>query len=135
MSRKIIGCVIDDDQIYLFGVSRLIEIHRLCDALLIYKNGQEALEAFKTMLLHHEALPDVIMLDLNMPVMDGWEFLEEFVKIKPRAEKQITIYIVSSSINPKEIERARNITDVSDYVVKPVTADKLKEIFTGEAEE
>ncbi len=134
MSKKIVGCVIDDDQIYLFGVSRLIEIHKLCDALLIYKNGQEALDAFKAMLEHQEELPDIIMLDLNMPVMDGWEFLEEFVKIKPRSEKRITIYIVSSSINPKEIEKAKSISDVSDYIVKPVTADKLKEIFTSELE-
>lgn len=129
MKKKTIGCVIDDDQIYLFGISRLIELQKLCDGLLIYKNGEEALFGLKAMINSEESLPDVILLDLNMPIMDGWEFLDEFVKIKPVLPKPVTIYVVSSSINPNEIKRAKSISAVSDYVVKPVTAEKLVELF------
>jgi len=62
--------------------------------------------------------------------MDGWEFLEKFVSIKNKFRKVITLYIVSSSINPLDIKRAKNIHDVEDYLIKPVTIEDLESIFT-----
>jgi CheY-like chemotaxis protein len=74
-------------------------------------------------------LPEIILLDLNMPVMDGWEFLEEFTLLKPRLEKKITIYVVSSSIAPSDIQRAEAINEVTDYIVKPITTEKLLDML------
>ena len=76
-----------------------------------------------------EALPDIIFLDINMPFMDGWQFLEEYTKIKPTLSKQIVIYVVSSSISEYDIERARNNSNVSDYFVKPITVDTYKTLI------
>ena len=73
--------------------------------------------------------PDVIFLDIDMPVMDGFQFMEEFIKIKPRIGKSITIYMVSSSIDPVDIERANNISAISDYIIKPIGLVRLKEIM------
>jgi hypothetical protein len=58
-------------------------------------------------------------------VMDGWGFLENYLLMKPAIDKKIYIYIVSSSINPMDVERARSISDVTDYVVKPITKNKF----------
>ena len=98
MGQKIeLACIIDDDKIYVNLVKKIIEIKHLSENLLIFKNGLEALEYFKVILTNmtEEKLPDIIFLDLNMPVMDGWEFLGEFIKIKNNFDKKITLYVVS----------------------------------------
>ncbi len=64
-----------------------------------------------------------------MPIMDGWDFLKEYVLIKPKLSKKIIIYLVSSSIHDTDIKRAKQIGEVTDYVIKPVTRDKFIEIF------
>jgi len=65
--------------------------------------------------------------------MDGWEFLERFVKIKNKFGKVITLYIVSSSINPVDINRAKTLSEVEDYLVKPVNIGDLEHIFIKSA--
>ena len=86
MGQKVeLACIIDDDKIYVNLVKKIIEIKKLSENLLVYKNGKEALDYFKDTMegaTDEEKLPDIIFLDLNMPVMDGWEFLNEFIKIK-----------------------------------------------------
>lgn len=69
------------------------------------------------------SLPSVILLDLNMPILDGWQFLDEFTKFKPA--KKITIYIVSSSIDQNDHQKAANYSGVSKFYVKPITKQHL----------
>jgi CheY-like chemotaxis protein len=76
-----------------------------------------------------EALPEIILLDLSMPVMDGWQFLDEFVMLNPRVGKKITIYICTSSISPDDLNKAKSISAVSDYIIKPVSKEKLIEVI------
>lgn len=132
MGQKIeLACIIDDDKIYVNLVKKIIEIKKLSENLLIFKNGLEALEYFKVILCNmtEEKLPDIIFLDLNMPVMDGWEFLGEFIKIKNNFDKKITLYVVSSSIDPRDLERARSFNLVTDYLIKPIELKKFEKIF------
>jgi CheY-like chemotaxis protein len=63
-----------------------------------------------------------------MPIMDGWQFLEEYILLQPTLGRKIIIYIVSSSISPEDIIRARKITAVTDYIIKPITKEKLIEV-------
>ena len=65
--------------------------------------------------------------------MDGWEFLEKFTKIKNKLGKTIILYIVSSSINPVDIARAKSINSVEDYLIKPVTIEDLEAVFSKKA--
>lgn len=132
MGQKVeLACIIDDDKIYVNLVKKIIEIKHLSENLLIFKNGLEALEYFKVILtnMSEEKLPDIIFLDLNMPVMDGWEFLGEFIKIKNNFDKKITLYVVSSSIDPRDLERAKSFNLVTDYLIKPIELKKFEQIF------
>ena len=132
MGQKVgLACIIDDDKIYVNLVKKIIEIKQLSKNLLIYKNGKEALDSFKSIMhnMTEERLPEIIFLDLNMPVMDGWEFLNEFVKIKNNFNKKITLYVVSSSIDPRDLERAKSINMVTDYLIKPIELKKFEKIF------
>lgn len=133
MGQKVeLACIIDDDKIYVNLVKKIIEIKKLSENLLIYKNGKEALDYFKEIMENttdEDKLPDIIFLDLNMPVMDGWEFLNEFIKIKNRLNKKITLYVVSSSIDPRDLERAKSFNLVTDYLIKPIELKKFEKIF------
>jgi len=133
MGKKVeLACIIDDDKIYVNLVKKIIEIKQLAEKLLVYKNGREALDYFKNIMettTDEDKIPDIIFLDLNMPVMDGWEFLNEFIKIKNNLRKKITLYVVSSSIDQKDLERAKSFNLVTDYLIKPIELKKFEKIF------
>ncbi len=132
MAQKI-TCIIDDDEIYLFSVKKVIELNNLSDKVLEFKNGQEAIEFFSQNQQDEDALPDVIFLDINMPVMNGWEFIEEFKKIQPAMSKSITLFVVSSSVDKSDVEKAKSLDPVFDYLTKPITASQLKNIYSAVA--
>ena len=90
------------------------------DLVFIASNGLEMIEKIEKQLV------DVILMDINMPIMDGWQFLDEFIRIKTK--KTINVYIVSSSVNPSDIERAKTYNMVSNYIVKPISREKLYSI-------
>ena len=126
-----IVCLIDDDDIYQFTFLKSLAAKSENRKVITFSDGEEALNFMNENLLKPDVLPDIIFLDINMPVMDGWEFLEEFVKIKPHTGKEITIYMVSSSIDPVDLDRAGKINEVSKYLIKPINEDDLEEIIKG----
>lgn len=125
-------CIIDDDLIYQFLAKEEITYTNLVHKVMFFDDGEQALDYITRTLDNNltALLPDVIFLDINMPVMDGWEFLEAYLPLKPRIGKTITIYVVSSSIDMRDWDRARNISAVSDYIIKPVSSNRLVSIFT-----
>jgi CheY-like chemotaxis protein len=129
MSKPFILCFIDDDEVYQYTITRSVKTHDLAKKILIFSDGEEAMWFLIDNVANNENLPDIIFLDINMPIMDGWQFLEEYVKLKPRIGKVITIYMVTSSVDPVDEEYARKITEISDYIVKPVRPEMLKEII------
>lgn len=129
MSKPFIVCIVDDDDIYQFTVTRTIEKQDIAKKILVFSDGQQAIEFFDANIGKNDNLPDVIFLDINMPVMDGWQFLEEYVRIKPKVGKKITIYMVTSSVDPTDVDRAKHITDISDYIIKPVKPEQLKAVI------
>lgn len=124
-------CIIDDDNMYINLVSKIIELKKLSENVIVFKNGKEALDFFATSIDNdtNNRIPQVIFLDLNMPVMDGWEFLQEFDKIKDEIGKPIDLYVVSSSIDSRDINKAKSIDLVSDYLIKPIKLGDFEKIF------
>jgi CheY-like chemotaxis protein len=131
MSKPFIICIIDDDNIYQYTTTRTIQTHKLAKKILVFSDGEEALHFLIDNISNSENLPDIIFLDINMPIMDGWQFLEEYVMIKPKIGKKITIYMISSSVDPVDVERAKKISEISDYIVKPIDPEMLIEIIDG----
>lgn len=129
MRKKQLACIIDDDQVYVFGVKKMIMFYDFCKDVLTFKNGEEALSYLHPRVENDDVLPEVIMLDINMPVMDGWEFLDAFTRIKPANAAKVTIYVISSSIKQDDIDKAKNYSAVTDYIVKPVNFENLKQIL------
>tara|TARA_R110001632_G_scaffold50261_7_gene125448 strand:+ start:1049 stop:1465 length:417 start_codon:yes stop_codon:yes gene_type:complete len=129
-----LACIIDDDDMYVNLITKVIDLRKLSKNLLIFRNGKEALDYFVSALKNMERrdIPEVILLDLNMPVMDGWQFLNELNKYDFKGLNETTLYIVSSSINPADIERSKAISMVKDFLVKPIRPNEIAEVFMTE---
>ena len=131
MKKISIACVVDDDEIYTFSVKRIIAKADIAEKTIFFHNGQAALDYLIANMRKEDELPDLILLDLNMPVLDGWQFLDEFARLASAFNKKITTYIVSSSIDEDDYERAKHIELVSDFIVKPLTVHNLHDILTN----
>ena len=115
--------IIDDDKLTVKLMSILISKSKFCEEIHSFNNAQFAIEKLKENWNDSEILPDAILLDLNMPVMDGWQFLDEFIHLP--IKKEISIFIMTSSIDPADIEMAKKYDVIKDYIMKPITANKL----------
>lgn len=129
LTGKPVIAVIDDDSVYQFTASRTLKATHLPHQILQFNNGQEALAFLRNGLERGQHLPDIIFLDINMPITDGWGFLDEFHELKERLHKDIKIYMVSSSIDPRDQNRARSIPEVTDYMEKPISMSKFSEVL------
>ena len=108
--------LIDDDELYIFLLKMIIESTRLVDQIQIFENGQDALEFIQNNVENDECLPEIIFLDIAMPVLDGWGFLEEYPLLIPHLKKRIELFILSSSVSPPDLERAQKNIFVSDFL-------------------
>jgi CheY-like chemotaxis protein len=123
--------VVDDDSLYNYGIKRLFSKNLPENELSTFENAESALEAISGMYEKHETLPDVILLDLNMPGMNGWEFLKKLEGLRSKAEKDVEVYVISSQVYDKEEElyRVEWDTKVSDFIQKPVDANGILKLF------
>ncbi|WBU89341.1 response regulator [Cellulophaga omnivescoria] len=122
-------CIIDDDDIYQFTIVKTIKALGLAKKIMVFSDGEEAKDFMLDNIKNNYELPDVIFLDNNMPIMDGFQFMEEYTKFKPQLDKKITVYMVSSSVDPVDIERANNVSEINGYIIKPIKPGQLKSII------
>ncbi len=122
-------CLIDDDEVFVFLTRKLIERTQQDVHLKIFNNGEDAIEYLSGIAADASQLPDIILLDINMPVMDGWEFLKAYENINFCTTHHINLYIVTSSISPYEVERAKQIPAVKEFIVKPMVKDKFLDLI------
>lgn len=128
--QKHIVCVIDDDNIYQYTAKVILESTGLIREIRSFYDGKTAINYFRNHAGENkETLPDVIFLDINMPEMNGWEFLDEYNALLPSLCKPITLYMVSSSVNSSDMQRSRSYKAVTDYIVKPVNRHTYQELI------
>ena len=118
--------IIDDDPIHQRIAQIMIGKHELFDEFDSYTEAEFALEYLKENMDNSAGLPDVILLDLNMPVVDGWDFLEAFEKFQSDLSKQIRVFIVTSSVDEKDRLRSQTFSFVKGFISKPLSPDIIR---------
>lgn len=112
--------VVDDDQIYQFTANKVITSISPDHTVKIFNDGKEVYDYLTDNIAEENNIPDIILLDINMPEMDGWSFLDAIVPKLVNLHKQVAVYIVSSSIDHRDIAKSRTYPIVRDYLVKPL---------------
>jgi CheY-like chemotaxis protein len=122
--------LVDDDNIFNLLNRRMVEKTGLAGEIHTALNGQQALDLINEYYSGSSTFPDVILLDLNMPIMDGFTFLEAFRRINLPGKDQVKIIIVTSSEDPKDRAKASTM-GITQYLAKPITEDTLRAALLG----
>jgi len=120
--------LIDDDVTGAFLAKLLITRVGLFEKVITFQNPVDAL-SFVQLNISDGKLPRVILLDINMPIMDGWEFLEALSPYQQQLQLQNTIYLLTSSIDVSDIRMAEKHPLVTDIIFKPLAAKKILDIY------
>lgn len=127
---------IDDDKITLELCELVIKKADFAKEVIKVTNGKDGLAWFSALLKSADGdkqqAPELIFLDLNMPVMNGWDFLEDYVMKYADRLPHTKVVIISSTVNPEDFSRANNYDIVIDFISKPLTEDGLHELMTNE---
>jgi len=118
---------IDDDPITLMLCKMVITKASFSNEIATAKNGEEALKYFDNLKTNPSInKPQLIFLDLNMPVMNGWEFLESFITVEYSDYHDTKIIILSSTIDPQDLEKSKKYPMVIDFLSKPISKEMLE---------
>lgn len=120
---------IDDDPITLMLSRKVIEKSSFSDEIITAQNGEEALLYFNTLKYNKAKIvkkPQLIFLDLNMPVMGGWEFLDYFTSPAYDEFNSVNVIVLSSTINPEDLLKAKKYPIIKDFLSKPITKAMLE---------
>jgi response regulator RpfG family c-di-GMP phosphodiesterase len=122
--------LVDDDEINNFISIKLIKKALTNTSIMACLNGKFAIDQLVEIQRKNPAdMPDYILLDINMPIMNGWEFLDEYKRLNIDPLGKSKIYIISSSVFSNDINKARSYPLVKDFVSKPLNVEKIKELF------
>jgi CheY-like chemotaxis protein len=123
--------LVDDDRIFNFLSEKTISSLGLVNEIHFAANGKQALALLDLYKNGEIEMPDIIFLDLNMPVMNGYEFLEEFKKMELPNKNSILIVVLTSSEDPRDLTKAKEM-GIKYYFNKPLTQDEIKKLISME---
>ncbi|MCW3109575.1 MAG: two-component response regulator [Segetibacter sp.] len=119
--------LVEDDPITIMVCDRIIKMTSFAEKVKSCENGKIGID-YLSGLNENTPIPAIIFLDINMPVMNGWDFLEEFDKIKSRFKSLPRIYLLSSTVDPEDYKKAKNFSLVQDFISKPLSKEALQNI-------
>lgn len=120
--------LIDDDLAANYFHKIIIEDAKIGEKLKVFPSGQEALDYLASAKERNYALPDLILLDINMPRIDGWQFMEEFKRLGVWESSYTRVVMLTTSSNPRDKERADKIEEIVDLINKPLSVEKLQKL-------
>lgn len=125
--------IVDDEPTSLFICRKTLELSNVFTQIQTFESPVEALDYLKNVYSNNlvEEIPSLILVDINMPIMNGWEFIEEFKKLPEEKTKNTIINILSSSDSEQDIKKAAGIDKITDYISKPLTVEKAKTFPTN----
>ena len=125
--------LVDDDEINNFISIKMIKKALSNTDITACLHGKYAIDLLMEIQKEDPSkLPDYILLDINMPIMNGWEFLDEYTRLNIDPIGKCKVYIISSSVFSNDINKARSYPVVKDFVSKPLNVDRIKELFAVE---
>lgn len=119
--------IVDDDPIHRLLMSKLFAKQPKACKLHFFENGQKALDVLKDP--GAQPRPELILLDIEMPVMNGWQFMDAFSRLDSALTGPIRVYMVSSSFSDEDQERVKHYPLIKGYVVKPIRIEKIIELL------
>ena len=120
--------LVEDDPITVMVCDRIIKMTAFAENVSSCNNGKAALEHLLALVEQNKDIPEIIFLDINMPVMNGWDFLAEFEKVQHNIKQLPRIYILSSTVDPEDYKRAKSFPLVQDFISKPLSKESLQKI-------
>jgi CheY-like chemotaxis protein len=126
-----LNCImlIDDNRIDNFFHSRIIEKTNAAKKIVAVESAEEALNYLKNISTEKREQPEIIFLDINMPGMNGWEFIEEYKHLDENLRKSMIVVMLTTSENPDDIEQAKAHGILTDFKTKPLTKEMLEEVM------
>ncbi len=122
--------LVDHDEVDSIVSWKILESNNFAERISAFRTGQEGLDYLKANKSLADALPEMIFLELNMPGIDGFQFLEEFAKIDGFVHERCKIILLTSTFSPRDIDRAASNRFVRKYLDKPLNSRKLEAIST-----
>ena len=124
--------IIDDDPINNFICKKMLQEISNEVGIKSFENAFKGIEYLKHLSETSSGYPTHILLDLNMPEYNGWQFLKDYESAQLHVKHSTLIYVVSSTILKEEIDRIKNIPFVTDFLAKPLSLQKLKKLVEVE---
>lgn len=118
--------IVDDDHIFRLFLKTILVKSEEFEIINAFENGQLAIDELKSRIKSNTMPPSIIFLDINMPVLNGWEFMEAYADIKDAVKSKLEIYISSSSIDKYDLDKAKNDGNIKDFLTKPLKLDTVK---------
>ncbi len=126
MSKKFdFVLLIDDDEPTNFLHKLIVEEAAITNNIIAVQKGSEGIDLLKSLLQKTEIFKGLVLVDINMPLMDGWMVIEELENFDAGLLSKMDIYMVSASENPKDFERIRNSSIIKGHMPKPLVAERL----------